>query len=80
MFPLWIMQVNIWTPEHIYTNNKWYKSYLMNCLCNLQQYDDSSITFDIMNTNFTQLFMLKVVLSFGMLLSLVTRYDNNSKK
>ena len=73
------MHVYLWYPVHLVNIITEAKGYLINCMCDLNFFVISSITFDITSTNLSRLFVSKVVLSFR-LCSGVVIYDGSTFK
>ena len=60
------MHVDLWSPGTVVTNDQGNTGYLMNSMCDLTQFVISTITFNITSRALAKLFILDVILSFGM--------------
>ena len=73
--PFCIMHVDLWAPGQIEDTDD-NKGYLMNSMCDISQFVVSSATTDITAAHLAQLFIMDVILSFGMCSVVVV--DNGS--
>ena len=78
--PFYIMHVYLWYPVHVVNIITEAKGYLMNYMCDLKHFVISSITFDIISTNLSRLFVSKVVLSFRICSGVFVDDGNTFKK